>query len=90
MTVIPIQKYDIIVDKLTRQIRYFAVISDKERIEMPACYADMYNEDHLAIQETKVDLPELFDLPETASKHYIPLDTRKEFSCPKTKAKSKQ
>ena len=54
------------------QILYFAV-KGKTKYPMPACYADMYDDDHLAIQIQHMTMPELFD---TTEEHYIPLLTK--------------
>ena len=53
------------------QILYFAV-KGKNKYPMPACYADMYDDEHLAIKEKEMEMPELYD---TDAKHYIPLRT---------------
>ena len=52
-------------------ILYFAV-KGKQKYPMPACYADMYDDEHLAIRPKKMDMPELYD---TDTEHYIPLRT---------------
>lgn len=54
------------------QILYFA-LKGKTKYPMPACYSDMYDDRHLAIQLTKIDMPELFD---TSDEHYIPILTQ--------------
>lgn len=53
------------------QILYFA-IKGKQKYPMPSCYADMYDDDHLAIQLQHMTMPELYD---TTEEHYIPLLT---------------
>lgn len=55
-------------------IRYFAV-KGKTKYPMPACYKDMYDDDHLAIMSRKMEMPELYDCAE--GEHYIPLMTVK-------------
>lgn len=47
-------------------------IKGKQKYLMPEAYSDMYDNDHLAIEERTVSIPELFDAPAT---HYIPLYT---------------
>ena len=53
-------------------IKYYAV-AGKKKYPMPEYYKDMYDDRHLAIQEVKMDMPELFGVEKT---HYIPLLSR--------------
>ena len=47
-------------------------ICGKKTIEMPACYADMYDDQHLAITEQTMEMPEVYS---TTTTHYAPLRT---------------
>ena len=69
IAMIKIDRYDARIVNGT--ISYFAIAGEKE-YPMPECYKEMYDEDHLAIEEVKLERPELFDAP---AQHYIPLRT---------------
>lgn len=70
MDCIKIDKYESVLE--SGRISYYAV-AGKKKYPMPDCYKDMYTDDYLAIKETEVSMPELYDLKE--GKHYIPLRT---------------
>lgn len=53
------------------KIVYYA-IAGKKKYPMPDAYKEMYDNEHLAITERELALPELFDVE---AKHYIPLFT---------------
>lgn len=53
-------------------IVYYA-IAGKKKYRMPEYYKDMYDDKHLAIQQVKMNMPELFGVERT---HYIPLLSR--------------
>lgn len=53
-------------------IVYYA-IAGKKKYRMPEYYKDMYDDKHLAIQQVKMNMPELFGVEKT---HYIPLLSR--------------
>lgn len=66
---ISITKYEPVIED--GRIVYYALTKTK-RYRMPDAYKEMYDDEHLAITETTLDRPELFDTEPT---HYIPLRT---------------
>lgn len=59
--------------KVNRQDVWYAIKGKKEFV-MPSCYSEMYDDEHLAIREVTLTMPELYgdDVPPT---HYQPLRT---------------
>lgn len=66
---INIDRYDMKLEN--GKVCYYA-IAGKKRYPMPEAYKEMYDNEHLAITERELTMPELFG---TAPKHYIPLRT---------------
>lgn len=67
---IPISKYQSEIEN--GEIVFYAIISKTQKVRMPECYQEMYDNNHLAIEEVTRLYPELDSTPET---HYIPLYT---------------
>lgn len=67
--VIPIDRYE---TKLIKGKAVTCAIAGKKSYEMPACYAEMYDDKHLAIAPKTMEMPEVYDAPKT---HYVPLFT---------------
>lgn len=67
------------IDKYVSEIEHGRIViyalAGKKKILMPDAYKDMYDDEHLAIVERELTMPELYGLKER--KHYIPLYTGK-------------
>ena len=70
MKQIPIDKYE---TALEDGIIKYCAVKGKTKYPMPGAYKEMYDNEHLAIGERTLEMPELFDIPAT---HYIPLRTK--------------
>lgn len=67
-----IDRYDMQYNTKLHKEEFFAV-AGKKRIPMPSAFKDMYDDDHLEIEEVTCTMPELFELED--SKYYIPKRT---------------
>lgn len=67
--VIKIDRYE---TKLIKGKAITCAIAGKKSYEMPSCYAEMYDNNHLAIAPKTMEMPEVYDAPKT---HYVPLFT---------------
>ena len=67
---IPITKYQSEIEN--NSIVIYAITKNKQKIRMPSCYQEMYDNDHLAIEEVTRAYPEIDN---TEATHYIPLYT---------------
>lgn len=56
------------------KIVYYA-LQGKKKYSMPDCYKEMYDDQHLAIMEKTVSMPDLLGLPADQATHYMPIST---------------
>lgn len=68
-TIIKVDKYE---TKLINGQPVTFAICGKHTLEMPSCYADMYDDHHLAVVEQTLEMPEVYSTTKT---HYAPLRT---------------
>lgn len=63
MDTIPIKGYKTEYDQDLHKVRYYAILEKGKTIEMPAAFAKMYDNEHLAIAYVEhIDMPELLDV----------------------------
>lgn len=67
-----IDRYEMRYNTQKHQEEYFAIIG-KKSIPMPTAFRDMYDDDHLAIEQVHNPMPELYDIETTD--YYIPKRT---------------
>lgn len=67
--IIHIEKYD---PKIVNGVIQIYAVQGKKTYPIPSAYADMCDNDHLAIMKRTLAQPELY---ETTAEHYVPLYT---------------
>ena len=68
---IELKRYDTVLEH-GRPVTY-AITKTNKKILMPDAFSSMYNDDYLAIEQTRSECPEVLGVPDGA--YYIPLYT---------------